>query len=567
MKRTTSLTLIFVFSLSLLASFAGITGFAADNSLKAIVAADLHFESARFFGNIENSISLPDSELYKFVRYNGQLIYESEAIIRSFFEKAADSDAECILIPGDLVNGGYKMCHLELAAIFKDFERSTGKEIFVSVGNHDCKSNTTMSEFENIYSDFGFSQSLSRDEDTLSYTADLGGDYRLISISSATYDDKSSVIGDSTMQWIKAQCETAKKDGKHLVAMTHYGVLQHAGFPMGHLVDAFTDARIENADNCANLFADWGIKYIFTGHVHINDISKKITSNNNEIYDVVTSALVGYPCTYRLVHFSDSGVEFKANYITDVDAAYLPAEFSDLQLEKIANDFQGYARGMVGASIQHMLHNFSVNPNSAVSFLTVDPESKIADIIRKLIPHLYEVSCLPIYKTQGFDSSFEELAESYGGVLPKSDFKTFFELAGFFVSTIMAGDENITAQSTEMRLFLECFKAALVFSFDGVEKDVDSFLQSYSLPFTYSQLKTFGSKLAFRKTTASKLVSVFFSPLIEKLTVDDNNPSDLNVTLPAYITAVEKRGVSFWLAEIIRILRAFFTRFFAIMFS
>lgn len=558
--------ILIVFLLGQISYMSGIPGFAANDELRVIVAPDLHFESAAYSGSIENVNNLPGSELYNHVRYNGQLLFESEAIIRSFLEKAAASDAECILVPGDLVNGGIKSCHLELAALFKSFEHQTGKQIYVSVGNHDCSSNTTMQEFESIYNEFGFSQALSRDEITLSYTADLGGGYRLLSVSSATYEEKASVIEPSTLQWIKEQCEAAKADGKKIVAITHYGLLQHAGFPVGDLIDIAADARIDNADEYSGLFADWGIKYIFTGHIHVNDISKAVSANKNEIYDIVTSALVGFPCTYRFVTFSGSGVEFKAHNIDIIDTSHLPGGFSAAKLSKITGDFQGYARGMVGASIQFMLRNFAQNPETALSFLKIDKNGTAANLIRLLIPSLYEAACLPVYKTaETSGASFEEIAESYGNTLPESDYETFFELAGYIVSSAMAGDENIPAQSVEFRLFWECIKIALVSSLDSLEEEVDEFLSSKSLPFTYTELKDFGSKLAFRKSVVSKLMAFFVLPVIEKVTVDDKNPQDLNMVLPAYGEKAVTLSFSQLLLKIFGFIREFFERLYTVI--
>ena len=564
MSKKISLALLFVFLVSLFSFDMGLAGFAVNDELKVIVASDLHFQSVADSGYAANN---PDSDIYGHARYNGQMIYESEAILRSFLNKAAASDAEFILIPGDLVNMGVKSSHLALAPLLKSFETQTGKQIFVCVGNHDCSGNTTMQEFETIYNDFGFSQALSRDETTLSYTADLDDGYRLISISSASYADKSSEISDSTLQWIQVQCEAAKRDGKKMIAITHYNLLQHVGPIAGDLVDAATDARLENADNYIDLFADWGIKYVFTGHIHCNDISKAVSENNNEIYEIVTGALVGYPCTYRSVTFSDSGVVFKANCIDAIDTAYLPQGYTAAQIEKINSDFQGYAYGMVGASIQYMLNLFSSDPEKALALLTIDRNGTAANMIRKMLPSMYGVLCLPLYKADDTGGgSFEALLEASGGSLPRSGYKTYFDLVGYAVTSLMAGDENIPVQSDFFKLFWSCTKVALVSALDGYEEDFDAYMQSHSLPFKYDALKSFGTKLAYRESVASKLMSVLLSPLIEQMTVDAA-PSDLNVTLSAYGEKATVKSLWQWFVDAFAFIKDFLVRFYKVIFS
>ncbi len=348
--------------------------------------------------------------------------------------------------------------------------------------------------------------------------------------------------------------------------MTHVTLLEHFAFPVGDVMDKITDMRIENADDIYGLFADWGIKYIFTGHVHFNDISRAVSKNNNEIYDVVTGTLIGYPCTYRSVKFTDSSVEFKANSVTEIDTDFLPDGYSEVQIEKMKTDFAGYSRGAMDASLQFTLKSFYVKPTLAIDYLTVDPNSPVAQFVCKVLPPLYEVMCLPLYeKDNTGNGSFEALAESYGTTLPETEFKTFFEIGGYIFSSVIAGDENIPTSSDEFKLFWECMKIALIFSTDGLEEEADALLQSYDLPFSFEPLRAFATEMAFRKSAVTKLMQAFLFPLLDNVLIDDGNPADLNVTLPP--CGVPASGIAF-LNNILTVLRAvavYIKRFFSVL--
>jgi len=93
--------------------------------------------------------------------------------------------------------------------------------------------------------------------------------------------------------------------------MVHYPVLP--GSPiMGMVGDAvMTDWR-----TISTRLADWGLRLVFTGHMHMQTINAKTTESGNTIYDVCTGSLVGCPASIRKVTFRDEKtVDIKSSRI------------------------------------------------------------------------------------------------------------------------------------------------------------------------------------------------------------------------------------------------------------
>ncbi len=82
-------------------------GVAASDPLQIMVAADTHFQCAADLGAFSDEYTdhLLDPEVYGYASSQGQMPYESEAILAQMLEGFAASDASCLLIAGDLTCG------------------------------------------------------------------------------------------------------------------------------------------------------------------------------------------------------------------------------------------------------------------------------------------------------------------------------------------------------------------------------------------------------------------------------------------------------------------------------
>ncbi len=539
---------------ALLCPILGVVSYAVtDEPLTINVIADAHFRPLSAVPDVSTVQSMPESELYSHALYNGQLYAESEAILAKFLENAANSSSSVILIAGDVVDGAQKASHIEFAQRLAAFENATGKKVFVINGNNDirlgdpsCASNTDYAE---IYADFGYNEALNRDPSSLSYTVDLDEHYRLLAIDACKYGESPGVISPAVLQWIRDQAQTAKADNKHLVAMMHHALLRHYGGFGDILLDkALNDDRIDNADAVWEEFADLGIQYIFTGHMHGNSISKDVSKNGNEVYDIETNSLVNYPCSWRTVIFSDENVDIKTQTIGNIDTGKLQSGYTPQQLDLIQNNFRQYAYGYIAVSAKYMLKQYLVYPQN----IGLDSESELGKLLMKMLPDVYDCFSMPLYKTAETNgASIEEIAASGGYTLPASGYNNFFEVLNVIVGEYTCGDADLPGDSLEVRLLLDCIKAVMVYALGNNAKLITPEVIKEIIALTgidlgtNEQKSTLGS-LVFRQNLVNRLIKSLAIPFMEGVTKDAFSPGDVNVTLPAYTDTLSQNPLSFF---------------------
>jgi hypothetical protein len=541
LQRIVSFTVIF----ALLCSCLGLAAFAkSEEPLCINVVTDTHFRPLSVVPDVSTVQSMPKSALYAHAGFNAQLYAESNAIMNEFLKKAASSNSTIILIPGDLVDGALKVAHIELAQKLKAFEQSTGKRVFVINGNNDitlnnpsCASNT---DFAEIYADFGYNESLSRDPSSLSYSVDLDSNYRLLAIDSCYYGQSNGNINPGVLKWIEEQAQLAKTDHKHLIAMMHHALLRHFGGFGDVLLDPALDDRADNAGQVWEEFADLGIQYIFTGHMHANSITKDVSKKGNAIYDIETNCLVTYPCSYRTVTFSSDSVDIKTNTITSIDTRDLPNGYTPQQLVLIESDFRQYAYGYIPVSAQFMLKTYFVYPQNAINRAGLAPDSELAKLLMVLLPDVYTCFSMPLYKTADTNgNSIEEIAALGGYTLPASSYSSFFDVLQVIIGNYTCGDANMPGSSVEVRLLLDSIKAVLVYSLGNnaqlITPDVvKQFADLTGIQFTDKEVTAGLSSLLFRQSLANRFVKSLAEPFLEGVTKDAFPPGDVNVTLPPY---------------------------------
>ncbi len=295
--------------------------------------------------------------MYPHATEDFKMSYETLAIIKSLLADFEASDSQYLLLAGDITNNGTTHQHEIIRDLFKEFEERTGKSIFVAPGNHDTSTHNPdrvrIEIFKDYYADFGYNEALSVDEDSGSYTVDLDAGYRLIVIDSLTYTSSAGIIKEGVEEWIKEQAAVAKADGKKLIGMQHHGVVPH--FRLQALYASST--LVEEYDRFAELYADLGIQYVFTGHVHCQSISGTQSANGNRIYDVETGSFASTPHPYRIVTFSDSDVDISTRHLESIDVNDLPEGFNDAQIAAIQADFQAYSKGYSEVTLNLWINN------------------------------------------------------------------------------------------------------------------------------------------------------------------------------------------------------------------
>lgn len=98
-------------------------------------------------------------------------------------------------------------------------------------------------------------------------------------------------------KWVLGQITEAKKRGDTVIGLQHHGVIPHFSMEP-ELLPMYL---VNDYERISREFADAGMQYIFTGHMHANDITTLTTESGNTLYDIETGSVVTYPSPVRFV--------------------------------------------------------------------------------------------------------------------------------------------------------------------------------------------------------------------------------------------------------------------------
>ena len=125
----------------------------------------------------------------------------------------------------------------------------------------------------------------------------------------------SGQISEELKNWVIEQAQAATEKGNTVIGMMHHGLIEH--FDMEE--EFLADYLVNDYQNISAAFADAGIHYVFTGHMHANDIAAMTTAAGNELYDIETGSAVTYPCPMRFVSFSSTTEGSERTIKADID--------------------------------------------------------------------------------------------------------------------------------------------------------------------------------------------------------------------------------------------------------
>lgn len=277
------------------------------------VITDTHYFSS--------ALGCRGEEYDKFMQFEQKCFAETQAINEAAFRWLGDAhDAETVLIAGDLSFNGEKQSHVEFLRLLKKLKES-GKRILVITAGHDFNDKpfafdetgrltpegTDRSELFDMYYDYGFSDALAVDRESLSYVSQLTDGVRLLALN----NDGNYAVGKTyparQIEWILRQTKKAREDGQMMIAMNHYPLIP--GSPVLGLIG---DAVMKNAKSITELLADEGVHLCFTGHMHNQSVKLRTSAAGNRFWDVCTGSLIGCPASMRLVTVnSPADVEIK----------------------------------------------------------------------------------------------------------------------------------------------------------------------------------------------------------------------------------------------------------------
>ena len=554
MKRTIS-----VFLAVLMIAAAVPFAHAEKSPLKLMVAADTHFQCADDLGepNGDYTEYMLDPETFGYASTQGQMNYESEAILSEMLDKFTASDADYLLIAGDLTCGK-RASHLKFAEYLHEAERESGKMIFVTVGNHDCsaesgESRISMEEFREIYADFGFSEALSRHDSSASYAVDLDDDHRLLAIDSCIYGEDDGKIGTAVFRWIKEQVRQAEKDGKKLVAMMHHSLLPHYELqPM-----------IGNWRYFAAWFADHGINTVLTGHIHANDISSTVSDRGNTLYDIQTGALISSPNTFRVLTMKENSVEVESRYITGIDTSLLPDYLTETQKSKLAENFSVYAKEYFTGGVCKWLNRNIGSMNRIARWFKLKEGTKAYSAAEKIMLRLGAAVGQDIYDS-GTGPSIEAALTPYHISVAQSDYKKPYEVAAKLMYGFFKGDEDAAGNEEDTHLLLTCLEGAIISVMPSGADESSLRLLAKAMKVKTDCAESLSS---LRSSELTRLIAEEMAlALVETLAggfVDDfSAPSDLNVTL-SFDESKDDASPLHLIVKLFRLFTEFWKRLFA----
>ena len=538
MKKSIRRYLCILLSAALLLPAVGVAASGEESELKLFVASDIHYRPSSSLGDITAQNTLPGDALYSHTNTKSMLSFEADAIIDEFLSRFEGSDADILLIPGDLSEEGYWDEHLGLAEKLNEFKARTGKRIFVIPGNHDIRTSDSKgrlnaADFEEIYYNLGFSEAVARHDGSLSYTADLDAKHRLIAVDACIYRQDGSRLSDDLLQWIKNQALTAAQAGMEPILMVHFSVLEHIGI-QGVASNLLC---LDNYREAANVFADCGIRYCFTGHEHANDISSAVSDSGNTIYDIETGCLLTYPNAYREVAFSDAAVSIKTNYIDKIDTSLLPEGFTAEQLELMNTDFPKYSYDYFRAGMRSYAYMIPDATAELAGELNIEEGTAAYAALGRTMDTLCEAARLPLYDSGTAETdSVEELAREAGITLEESEYRDVLDVAGVIYAGHYAGDESLGFDSKEVRLLGQGLRAILLYALMNVpHEDAALLIESFGIPADmlnvsnseYTEL----ARVTYMKTAADFIANQVLASIADGVVTDCAYPADLNVTL------------------------------------
>lgn len=513
-----------------LSAFSALAYAADKDELKVAVASDLHY-------------CAPEAELEKtnddpIVWYaNRRCAMENESgfIIDEFLNQCAESDdVDYVLIPGDLADSGRRLPedHYAMAEKLRKFEENSGKEVYVINGNHDASedSNTTFALFKEIYADFGYDHALTTREDDCSYTADLGNKYRLIALDS-NHPTKSTEDGMTTekMSWVKEQTELAKQDGRYPIVMMHHNLLDH--LPVQRLLSR--NFIVKFHFTTAELFADWGIKMVFTGHEHCSDATVYTSTLGNKIYDFTTTSLTMYPLEYRVVNFSDSEIRYESRSVDKIDCDALRASvngYTDEMIAAMNEDLTAYSKAFLKAGVQYRLER-----SLSAEKMGIDEDAVYYETVMYAVNKLRSLLSMPLCG----ENSLQEVAAEYGIEIPDSEYKSGWDLATDLVAWHYSGGEHFGLDSVEVTTLLRAVATILRNDLASVADDVllkaaNSFLAELGYgPIADSLIKYCIAKYGVYSKAELFLVAIA-SPILYKFAYDNDGVDDNNGVIEGY---------------------------------
>ncbi len=276
---------------------------ASSSGFRAVIASDLHYIAPELTDGgpgYQQALKNGDSKFMPYV----------EEITDAFLDEVLADPPDVVLLTGDLTFNGAEISHRRLAGKLQRLE-DAGIPVLVLPGNHDVYNENAAlyrggsfervpfasgESFAEIYRDFGPGEALSADSDSLSYVWQLNEQVWIMMLDENTAHDFCG-LSDRSFQWIEAQLQKAREEGRFVLVAGHQNVFQHSIFRGGYV--------IQEAQRLQELLRRYGVPLCLSGHLHTQHVLSE-----DGLTEIATSALCSYPCQYAVLTAEDGRLRY-----------------------------------------------------------------------------------------------------------------------------------------------------------------------------------------------------------------------------------------------------------------
>jgi 3',5'-cyclic AMP phosphodiesterase CpdA len=291
------------------------------------VLSDLHLHSTELGTN--------GAAFQNYLTKDRKLLLESSELLDAAIDKINALPVDFVLVPGDLTKDGEALNHKNVAEKLRKLTEA-GKPVFIINGNHDVQNRNASrfteagaepvptvapTEFAANYQDNGYRAALARDAHSLSYVVEPVNGLWILAMDSCRHRENKPTkkpitagrFAPETLEWITQMLDKARSEGKAVMGMMHHGLLEHYAGNRKY----YGDYVIKDNQAVSRLFSACGLRLVFTGHYHAQDITSSV-QNNQWLYDIETGSLATHPCPYRLITISNQTLTVHSERIESI---------------------------------------------------------------------------------------------------------------------------------------------------------------------------------------------------------------------------------------------------------
>ena len=261
----------------------------AGEELELWFVSDLHLLSEQLTDDSPEFLTMLARGDGKTAQYSPEI---GRALVWEITSLPEEERPDALLAAGDLTFNGERLSHEEAAGLFEEIE-AAGVPVLTLPGNHDLNNalayryegNTatkveslSADGFRELYGEFGYQDSFSRDTESFSYAFRLAEDFWVVAMDGNT-DSHSGWIDTETLDWLDGVLTQAEKEHAAVLTFSHQNLVRHnARFPYGY--------TFGNSMAVRDVLLEHGVKLNLSGHIHIQHIGEY-----DGLREVTTSAL------------------------------------------------------------------------------------------------------------------------------------------------------------------------------------------------------------------------------------------------------------------------------------